>query len=207
MDVLLWMAMFTDKRHIFYRDEDDECWQRLKSRIELVKLGKDKELIQNYKKLAAHFSTLASGVSKGSTYGKGFNQNFMSKASLVYYAVRGTKKLVQQQFFYANPSVYTCQAIFNTAERGLERSGMEALGAKVKFHCVIQVPKTQPIITLQNVDDLPEVEDWEAQMEDTQVTEASSFKMQSDTSFDLHTDGKSFVQIRVLCSQDLPIRP
>lgn len=102
----------------------------------------------------------------------------MGLASMGYYFVRSKKCEVQANFFLANPNLNTAKLVWNYLDDNVTiRKIVEQTMPKVKFHTCIQIKRSQPEITLANIDNLTSMEFYD------DLNEVQPFKMESDTKF------------------------
>lgn len=86
--------------------------------------------------------------------------------------------------FKVNPDLQIMTKFFNLGELVT----LERTLPKINFTQVIHVKKNQPIITLDNIDSLPNFENWQEQVGnlDTKNTKSISFVISEETNYETY---------------------
>lgn len=94
IDFFIWLAMIADPSHIFWLSETDPQWQVIKENLEMVSLGKNKQVVKDWEQVSGLLSIIFAGISKGSSYSQGIKQSIMNFFFMGYYFVRSAKKVI-----------------------------------------------------------------------------------------------------------------
>lgn len=158
LDYCVWIALFTDPEHLYWKEESHESWQKVRENLEVVTLGEDIQVIRDYKAIASQFKILVSGMSKGSTHASGFTKSIVNFSSMGYYGVAKRDKELQAQFFLANPDLEAAKSVWGMADSGFILGCVEMILPSVKVNKLIQIPRHREVLTLENIDNPPVLE-------------------------------------------------
>lgn len=113
--------------------------------------------MMSQKHFTSNVQTGLAGISKSSTYNEGFKKNVMALSYLAVYNFFGSKRETQSTFFAANPDVETSAMIWNLLDDYKVKALFDRFLTYNETRMLVHVPKLDTKITLENINDLPDL--------------------------------------------------
>ena len=167
MDYIFWIGMFEDQIDLFYKEQDHPDWILINQHLKTEVLNPDEKVVKGFKGTTDNLAIAMAGISRSTNYTPGFKRKFMNTSYNAHYFFRPALRFTQMEFFKSNPDLKTSAICWGLMENKVINSMMCLGFEKVTYNKCIHIPKTQPPITLGNIDNLPNYENWKSLLNDT----------------------------------------